>query len=406
MKDNLEHMIKDVVQSSVPSLPREILRDGQSLMVITNTLSLDDFSQFFTSLRADRYGFIEIPSGANDNYKFTKEWILYLDTLITDGKKQVKCTDKDQSDMTKLMHAVICKETNNLENANENVLKTFSQSTSHRARYPFHIQEAISFTENLLMSDFELRKQFNKLIANANDAEKYRLYDLKNEPSIRNGDTINQKAAEFALSQKPETLNQFVMNYQFYKAWVKRISEELSLSIDKQGNNLTNKEFKAEVARQSLSYIQQEGSVAVDLLINSKQAAQRAGVGPYKGINQKDIQAYAAHIKFSSDTNLAYHVLKHFNELPASISSASWDNSGLNIAKELEEIFRQTFIYLKTAREVIEKGSMTTRPCQLQLNKNILTFTADLDQPPVTLKTIVHIIGDEVVIATCMPQGK
>jgi hypothetical protein len=92
--------------------------------------------------------------------------------------------------------------------------------------------------------------------------------------------------------------------------------------------------------------------------------------------------------------------------MPNSISSAAWDNSGLNIAKELEEIFRQTFIYLKTAREVIEKGYMTSRPCQLQLNKNILTFTAALGHPPITIKTIVHMVGDEVVIATCMPQGR
>lgn len=406
MRDDLDSMIKDVVESSVPMLPPGVSREGQSLMVITDKISLDKFSELFTTIRADRYGFIEFPHDANDKYKFTKDFLLYLDSYTTGDKKQLnECTDKNNSDMTKVIRTVVTHAV--AANDNHEILKPFSETHPYRMRFPHHITEAVQFVENLLSANDDHRNEFKSLVEKAEESEKYRLYDLKNEPTIGNGDAINKKAAEFALSQKPETLTQFVINYQFYKAWVKRINEGLSLSIERQGN-FTNKEWNAKVASHTLSHIQKDGdgSAVVELLINSMKAAQWAGVGSYRGIDQKDIKAYTAHLKFSSESNLAYHVLKHFGDLPASISSAAWDNSGLNIAKELEEIFRQTFIYLKTAREVIEQGVMAVRPCQFQMNKKILTFTAELGSPKKMIKTIVHITGDEVVIATCIPQGR
>src|SRR4051812_42916010 len=119
--------------------------------------------------------------------------------------------------MTKMLRAAIA-------NDNRALDASFSTSQPYRMRFPHHIKEAAQFVENLLISNYDRRREFNELFKKASESEKYRLYDLKNETLIRNGEVINEKAAEFALSQQPDSLTQFVINYQFYRAWVTRIS--------------------------------------------------------------------------------------------------------------------------------------------------------------------------------------
>lgn len=390
MSNDLEVMVNDVVKIGNPQSP-EVLGDGQTLMVITNTLSIEEFSKLFTTIRISPYGFIQIPYELNEQIQITRDLLLYLDTYTTgDKKKLIECADPNNSDMTKLIRAAL---TNDLPTVN-----SFSRSEPYRLRYPCHAKAGIQFIEALFITNYDYLRKFNNLLEKADETEKYRLYDLENEPRINNlSEALNKQAAEFAINQHPESLVQFVECYQFYKSWALNIRDDISKKIR---GTVDDKDYRSELSNQTLMHINDAGAIVVKLLIDSTKVAEQIGVGPYNGIHHENIKAFAAHLKFKSKTSLAYHVRKHFKELPGHIKNQSLQNPGLDIANELQEIYRQTFLYLKTAREVIEKyDQMEIRPCQFHTNGSVLKFTTDLCGSK--MQTFVQIVDGQAVITTC-----
>lgn len=111
----------------------------------------------------------------------------------------------------------------------------FSRSSSYRLRFRHDLDEATDFVERLfadlgLADDARVRR----LIDQATEADKSRLYDLKNAPYPGGeiGERIKTKAASYALGRNPPNARVFVEHFEMYVAEFNRRAQALKSAVD------------------------------------------------------------------------------------------------------------------------------------------------------------------------------
>lgn len=111
----------------------------------------------------------------------------------------------------------------------------FSRSSSYRFRFQHNLDEATDFIERLfaelgLADDARVRR----LIDQATDADKSRLYDLRNAsyPGGEIGKRIKTKAASYALGRNPPNARMFVEYFEMYVSEFNRRAQALQSAVD------------------------------------------------------------------------------------------------------------------------------------------------------------------------------
>lgn len=329
------------------------------------------------------------------NIDAARSLLRYMDQYLTDLKCKTKkaATNVDNTDLTRFMTSIATLHDNSDPSAKkkaEEILKSYSTSGMYRLRYPQHLENARQFISDLMTGD-DLN-QFRKIFEQAPDVKKFRVYDLANAPASE----LNPIAAQFAIKQKPQTLDEFVEYYEFFKAWclplIDNIKEELKQK------NLSRDEKKQQLKKR-LDQSQMVDQCQNDLH-NYREAARLLGVGPIDCAVQLDgqgLRTLGAQLKFKSDSALAYHVLKHYKEIPDTYQlTLSLDNIKSKVREELHDILTKTARYLEAARAVIHTGEFTVYPDQFE--GDVFKFECE----KINLKAFIKLFDGKAFIATCM----
>jgi hypothetical protein len=212
----------------------------------------------------------------------------------------------------------------------EETLKKFTASGTHRMRLNKHAEQAEGFLGKMRPGD----KEFETLWNDAPQTARFRAFDLFNahskSPLTKN---INKQSAAYAMALKPKTIFEFVNHFEFYNTFFQEQALQQAFQLAKQRDPSAKSSSKGErnKARTALDAQMGGDSLSTTAIENVKQeyegykeAMEKIGVGihqlsgPVETLEARRdaAKSEAGKLMFSEISSAAYHVQKHYNELP------------------------------------------------------------------------------------------
>ncbi len=288
-------------------------------------------------------------------------------------------------------------------------LKRFTESKPYRFRFQFEANE--SWLDNLFRkAGLHGDPQAKKLMKSMDDAGRMRL----NEPvNVRHPkgvtEELPQKAAAYALKQKPKTVREFVNHYEMYVSEYKRVRDAVRSTIDARMKGIpvgkrrieTQKRVsKALLGEEVVGYAKAFNKAVLDNLTDAAAKARymrlqkelgkhvgtrKASTGITEANAVSEIRALPE-VTFGTESAAVYHANKHYPELPKSHKTGS----GNDLTK-----------YLNSAQTTIRDGVPNVRVGQD--GSLIVSFVQGYKQKPrdVNMQVIIRVDKrGRIVVAT------